>query len=130
MEKIEIQESYEDYLKAIYHIAKCNRGGWVSNSEIANLLNVRPSSVSSMLHKLKKKGLIYWKPRKSLRLSKEGKKIAQNMIKRYNLLKDFFFNILDIKDERLIKDLSCQIEHHITPEVSEALQDLNLKMST
>jgi Mn-dependent DtxR family transcriptional regulator len=51
------------------------------------------------------------------------------MVKKYNLLKEFFFNILGLKDEKLIKDLSCQIEHHITPEVSEALQDLNGKMT-
>ncbi|MGV9206008.1 MAG: metal-dependent transcriptional regulator, partial [Promethearchaeia archaeon] len=106
MESPEIQESYEDYLKAIYLISKNNRGGWVSNSEIAQFLQVKPSSVSSMLHKLKENGLICWKPRKSLRLTKEGKEIAKNMMKRYNLLKEFFFNILSIKDESLIKDLS------------------------
>ncbi|MFO8018760.1 MAG: metal-dependent transcriptional regulator [Promethearchaeia archaeon] len=129
MESNDIHESYEDYLKAIYLISKNNRGGWVSNSEIAQYLDVKPSSVSSMLHKLKDNGLIFWKPRKSLRLTKKGKKIAKNMMKKYNLLKEFFFNILEIKDKALIKDLSCRIEHHLTPEVSEALQNLSPKVS-
>ena len=47
-----MNETYEDYLKAIYIISKSNKGGWVSNSEIASFLNVKPSSVTDMLYKL------------------------------------------------------------------------------
>ena len=36
----EIKESYEDYLKAILKISKRKKGGWVSNSEIAEFLMV------------------------------------------------------------------------------------------
>ena len=46
----EIHESYEDYLKAIYLVSKGNKGGWTSNSEISNFLNVKPSSVTNMLY--------------------------------------------------------------------------------
>jgi DtxR family Mn-dependent transcriptional regulator len=123
----EIHESYEDYLKAIYLIAKNNKGGWTSNSEISSFLNVRPSSVTNMLYKLKEKGLITWRPRKSLRLTKKGKEIALNIIKSYNCLHKFFVNVLKLKNEKTVKKLSCEIEHHLNNEVTNALEDFLLE---
>ena len=123
----EIQESYEDYLKAIYLISKGNKGGWTSNSEIANFLNVKPSSVTNMLYKLKENGLISWKPRKSLRLTKNGKGIALNILKNYNCLHSFFANVLKLKNRSIVDKLSCEIEHHLNPEVTNALENLILE---
>lgn len=124
----ELEESQEDYLKAIYLISRTNRGGWVSNSEIADMLNVKPSSVTNMLYKLKNLGLIDWEPRKSMRLTKKGKKIAKIILKRYEVLKDFFTNVLKLNDDDSINDICCKIEHHLTSEVSEALYNLNLNV--
>ncbi|MFX1365391.1 MAG: metal-dependent transcriptional regulator [Promethearchaeota archaeon] len=123
----EIHESYEDYLKAIYFISKTNKGGWITNSEISNFLKVRPSSVTSMLYKLKKNRLITWKPRKALRLTKKGKEIAINIIENYNCLQNFFVNVLKLKNKAIIDKLSCEIEHHLNPEVTNALNDFILK---
>ncbi|MFX1313096.1 MAG: metal-dependent transcriptional regulator [Promethearchaeota archaeon] len=122
----EIHESYENYLKAIYLISKNNKGGWTSNSEISNFLNIKPSSVTNMLYNLKEKGLITWKPRKSLRLTKKGKEIGLNIIKNYNCLFKFFLNVLKLKDKSIVHKLSCEIEHHLNPEVTEALENLVL----
>lgn len=122
----ELNESYEDYLKAIYSISKTNRGGWVSNSEIAKWMKVRPSSVTDMLYKLREKDLVDWKPRKALRLTQKGKEVAKYTIERYKSLRGFFVNVLKMKDDSLIKDLCCKIEHHLTPEISEALENLSV----
>ena len=119
-----LNESYEDYLKAIYLISKENKGGWVSNSEISNFLNIKPASVSGMLHKLKNNGFITWKPRYSIRLNQTGKNIAKQLIKNSNKLREFFTGILKLNDKELIDKLCCGIEHHITPEVTKALDNL------
>ena len=123
----EIQESYEDYLKAIYLISKGNKGGWASNSEIANFLKIQPSSVTNMLYKLKRSGLITWKPRRALRLTKSGKEIALNILKNYNCLHNFFANVLKLKNKSIVEKLSCEIEHHLNPEVTNALENLILE---
>ncbi|MFX1392977.1 MAG: metal-dependent transcriptional regulator [Promethearchaeota archaeon] len=120
-----LNESYEDYLKAIYLISKDNKGGWVSNSEISNFLSITPASVSEMLHKLKNKGFISWKPRSSIRLTTQGKNIAIQMITNYKNLREFFIKILKINDKGLIDELCCGIEHHITPEIVKALKNLS-----
>ncbi|MFX0036575.1 MAG: metal-dependent transcriptional regulator [Candidatus Hermodarchaeota archaeon] len=122
-----VHESYENYLKAIYLISKTNKGGWVSNSGISDFLQVKPPSVTNMLYKLKAEELIDWKPRKSLRLTKKGKKIAQDIFRSYKNLCDFFRNVLKLENNNLVKKLSCEIEHHLTPEVSHALKELLLE---
>jgi len=128
MEKVseKLPESQEDYLKAIYLISKRNHGGWVSNSEIAELLNVKPSSVTNMLYKLADLGLIDWKPRKSMRLTPKGKQIGKKILRRYKVLKDFFLNVLNLSEEDVsIEEICCKIEHHLNNEVSKALYNLN-----
>ncbi|TXT64214.1 MAG: Transcriptional regulator MntR [Promethearchaeota archaeon] len=124
----ELEESHEDYLKVIYLISKTNRGGWVSNSEISDMLEVQPSSVTNMLYKLRDFKLIDWEPRKSMRLTKKGKEIAKIILKRYEVLKDFFINVLNLNENDMIDEICCKIEHHLTNEVSEALYNLSLSI--
>lgn len=120
-----MNESYENYLKTIYLISKKKKGGWVSNSEISDFLQIKPPSVTNMLYKLRKLKLINWGPRKSLRLTSKGKFIALQMIESYNCLRKFFINILNLKDDSRLRQMCCEIEHHITPEITEALNNLS-----
>ena len=119
----EIPESYQRYLDEIYNISRKKKGGWVTNKEIAESLKIEPPSVSGMLEKLKKKGLIKWEPRKSIRLTEKGKKIAKQLDESHSLLHQFFAKVLKIEDNDVIEDLSCEIEHHITPDVKNSLKE-------
>ena len=123
----DIPESYQRYLDEIYSITfKKKKGGWVSNKEIADALSVKPASVSGMLEKLKGRGLIQWEQRKSIRLTKQGKKIAEHLSNVHSSLNDFFEKVLKLEDKELVNNLSCQIEHHITEKVKDSL-DIFLK---
>ena len=120
----EVPESYQRYLDEIYTITyKKKKGGWVSNKEIAEALSVKPASVSGMLEKLEKQGFIEWSPRKHIRLTDKGKRIAIQLNEIHDLLRQFFTKVLKIMDEDVVDDLSCQIEHHITADVKEALKN-------
>ena len=118
----DIPESYQRYLDEIHNISRRKKGGWVTNKEIAENLHVEPASVSGMLEKLKNRGLIRWEPRKSIRLTEEGKKIARQLSEIHNLLYQFFSKVLKIKDQTIIENLSCEIEHHITRDVKTSLE--------
>ncbi|MHA1803938.1 MAG: metal-dependent transcriptional regulator [Promethearchaeota archaeon] len=122
-EETDVPESYQKYLDGIYLISRKNKGGWVSNKEIANYLKVEPASVSGMLEKLKKQGFINWEPRKSIRLTKKGKQVARQLSEVHKLLSIFFKKVLKVQDEKLIEKLSCDIEHHITADVAISLRD-------
>lgn len=77
-----------------------------------------------MLHMLKSHGFIQWKPRCAIRLTAKGKLIAEQINTNYLKLKEFFKKILKLEDNELIEKLCCGIEHHITPEVVKALDNL------
>ena len=119
----DIPESYQRYLDEIHSISRNKKGGWVSNKEIAEKLQVEPASVSGMLEKLKKKGLIKWEPRKAIRLTEKGKKIATQLDETHALLHLFFSKVLKIEDQDAIENLSCDIEHHITQNVKKSLEE-------
>ena len=119
----EIPESYQRYIDEIYNISRKKKGGWVTNKEIAESLKIEPPSVSGMLEKLKKKGLIKWEPRKSIRLTEKGKKIAKQLDETHSLLYQFFAKVLKIEDKDVIENLSCEIEHHITHDVKNSLEE-------
>ena len=123
----EIPESYQRYLDTIFNISKKKKGGWVINKEIADNLQVEPASVSGMLEKLKKKRLINWEPRKSIRLTDKGKKYALQLEETHSLLRTFFKDILKIDDDEIVEKVSCEIEHHITREVKDSFRDFILK---
>ncbi|MHA1257451.1 MAG: metal-dependent transcriptional regulator [Promethearchaeota archaeon] len=118
-----IPESYQRYLDEIYTISRQKKGGWVSNKELAENLNVKPASVTGMLKNLKESNLIKWETRKSIRLTDKGKKIALQLNKTHSLLRDFFEKVLKIKDDDLIEKLACEIEHHITHDVQDSLKN-------
>ena len=119
----DVPETYQRYLCEIYAVSLNKKGGWVNNKEIAEKLNVNPASVSGILYKLKKNNLIVWKPRSPIRLTKEGKQIAKHLSETKALLETFFKKVLKIKDIKLIKELSCEMEHHISIEVKTKFQE-------
>lgn len=123
----EIPESYQRYLDIIFNISKKKKGGWVTNKEIAENLQVEPASVSGMLEKLKKAQLIKWEPRKAIRLTDKGKKYAIQLEETHSLLRTFFKDILKIDDKEVVEKLSCEIEHHITQEVKDSFRNFVLK---
>ncbi|MFX0010293.1 MAG: metal-dependent transcriptional regulator [Candidatus Hermodarchaeota archaeon] len=123
----EVPESYQRYLDIIFIISKKKKGGWVTNKEISENLQVEPASVSGMLKKLKKKHLIKWEPRKSIRLTEKGKRYALQLEETHDLLRIFFKDILKIDDEEIVEKISCEIEHHITQDVKTSLRDFILK---
>ncbi len=119
----DIPESYQRYLDEIHIISRKKKGGWVTNKEIAERLQIEPPSVTGMLEKLKNKGLIKWEPRKAIRLTDKGKEIAMQLSEIHSLLYQFFAKILKIQDKGVIDNLSCEIEHHITADVKESLEE-------
>ena len=79
--------SKEDYLKNIYHISE--EGGKVNTGNLAAALSISPASVSEMVNKLSKEGLIDNKPYHGFELTTGGRKISLNLIRKHRLLEVF-----------------------------------------
>jgi DtxR family transcriptional regulator, Mn-dependent transcriptional regulator len=110
-------EHVEMYLKAIWHIHE--RKEKVKVSSIAKILNVRQPSVVQMLHKLNDANLVkYVKGNAVMKLTTEGEKIGEQMIRNTRLLEVMMKEALKIEvDEEMV----CGIEHHMKEIFTDAL---------
>lgn len=125
MKITDLCKSQEDYIKVISRISGSNHAGWVSNSEIADELRVKPSSVTNMLYKLKELGVITWTPRKAIRLTEKGREVAEMLNDRYKTLLKFFSNLFDTSNYKIMKTFCCEIEHNIPQEIYEEMIRIN-----
>jgi DtxR family Mn-dependent transcriptional regulator len=110
-------EHVEMYLKAIWHIRE--RKEKVKVSSIAKILNVRQPSVVQMLHKLNDANLVkYVKGNAVMKLTTQGEKIGERMIRNTRLLEVMMNEALKIEiDEEMV----CGIEHHMKEIFTDAL---------
>ncbi|HEY6949434.1 MAG TPA: metal-dependent transcriptional regulator [Nitrososphaeraceae archaeon] len=110
-------EHVEMYLKAIWHMRE--RKEKVKVSSIAKNLNVRQPSVVQMLHKLNDANLVkYSKGNAVMKLTTEGERIGERMIRNTRLLEVMMKEALKIEiDEEMV----CGIEHHMKEIFTDAL---------
>ena len=101
----------ENYLKALYQLnfeREVNQDA--GTTELASLLNIKPASVNDMVKKLKEKGFIDNKKYGKISLTKKGKKIALNIIRKHRLWETFLYEKLDFTWSE-VHEVAEQLEH-------------------
>ena len=114
----ELTSSLEDYLETIYLIISEKEA--VRPKDIAKRLNVSNASVTGALKTLSDKGMINYAPYDAITLTNEGRMEAMDVLRRHELLHDFFTNVLGVSKEEADK-AACAMEHGISPEVLDKL---------
>lgn len=112
MSKI-LTESREDYLEAIAELIAVN--GHAHTKEIARKLNVKMPSVTSALHQLQEMGYIIYNSHYPVILTASGKALADSVIRRHQVLKKFFSDILGLNPDKA-SETACRIEHSVDEE--------------
>jgi DtxR family Mn-dependent transcriptional regulator len=115
----DLSPSMEDYLEAISVLK--SRQGFARVSEIGIMLKVKLPSVTGALNHLSSKGLVVHERYGYADLTKKGKKAADDIKKRHDMVLKFLTNILKIKKDIAEKD-ACKIEHSISPQTSDRLR--------
>ena len=103
--------SLEDYLEVISNYTEVNKN--IRAIDISKELNVSRASVTEALKKLSQKGYVNYGRYDVLSLTESGKKIAQIVVSKHNILKSFFENVLGLSEDEASKN-ACKIEHVIT----------------
>ncbi|NMA42305.1 MAG: metal-dependent transcriptional regulator [Oligosphaeraceae bacterium] len=111
MRNLKISSSLEDYLEAIAEIIESEKHA--HSKEIAEKLKVSTPSVSHALQALAARGLIRYQPHAPVTLTRRGKKLADAIRHRHQVMKCFFANILKLSDEEA-DDFACKTEHILT----------------
>lgn len=114
----ELTHSAAHYLMAVYDLL--NEKGYARAADVAKGLGIARSSASMGVHLLIDKQLIREDVNKFLKLTAEGKKLAEEIIGKKVILKRFFQDILKVKPYQAEVD-TCKIEHLISSETGGAL---------
>jgi DtxR family Mn-dependent transcriptional regulator len=94
----------ENYLKAIYHLSNGGKHS-VSTNSISDALKTKPASVSDMIRKLARKGVIKYEKYHGVHISDDGIKEALAIIRKHRLVEKLRFNW----DE--VHEIAEQLEH-------------------
>ena len=109
-------ESTEMYLKVIYEVWE--EGSKCRVTQISEKLHIAPPSVTEMLEKLAKSGLITHKKYGTVALTKKGRRHAMKIVRRYRLIQRFLHDFLKVSDPN---DSACKMEHALDEEVDRRI---------
>ncbi|GAB6936113.1 transcriptional regulator MntR [Calditerricola yamamurae] len=102
--------SMEDYLERIYRLIE--EKGYARVSDIAEALEVHPSSVTKMVQKLDQRKYLVYEKYRGLVLTPKGRKIGKRLVDRHALLEEFL-RIIGVNEDQIYADVEG-IEHHLS----------------
>lgn len=111
----------EDYLERIY--ALIEEKGYARVSDIAEALQVRPSTVTRMVQKLDEQNLLEYEKYRGLSLTQEGERVGRSIHKRHKAL-EAFLHLLGIHDQKTVQEDVEGLEHHLSSQTLERLTQL------
>jgi DtxR family Mn-dependent transcriptional regulator len=116
-----VSHALEDYLKAIYQLSEETKP--VIAARIAGETGVSPSTVFATLRRLAKEGYVTINRRKEIHLTSNGKKVAENIVRRHFLTERFLTDLLGLDWVKAHQE-AHRLEHAISQEVEERLAKL------
>jgi len=114
----DVTVAVQDYAKAIYTLE--SRDGSASTTGLAELLEVRPASVSGMLRKLVELDLVEHEPYHGVRLTERGRQVALEVIRHHRLLELFLVESLGMSWDE-VHDEAEVLEHALSEELEELI---------
>lgn len=117
-ETLKVTAVLEDYLEAIFHLSRFEEGA--RSRDIAEALHVHKSTVTSALRALKQMRLIHYSPYGSATLTAEGDRLARDVVRRHETLREFFTEILGV-DAKMAEEAACGMEHAMPREIVDRL---------
>jgi DtxR family Mn-dependent transcriptional regulator len=111
-------ETLERYVEAVRDLQ-----GWrrrARTKDIARKLKVKEASVTEMLRRLKKRGLVEYEPYRGAALTRKGNRLAGELTRKHNTLAEFL-KVLGVNEKTAEAD-ACRIEHIVDQKTMEKLR--------
>src|SRR5216684_1842169 len=113
--------SQEDYLKALYLLRGDQRP--VPTRELAQRLGISSPSVSEMVARLTAQGLVEHDKYRGQQLTKEGRKVALELVRHHRLLEMFLVEVLGYTWDE-VHDEAERLEHVISERMEQRIFEL------
>ena len=120
-----ITPSKENYLKVMLELSS-EEG--IRSTDIASALGISKASVSSMMNVLREAGYVTKEKYGAVTLTENGRNVAADIKRRYELLKRFLHNVLGVEAAIAAED-ACRLEHLISPETADQIDRQLEKLS-
>jgi DtxR family Mn-dependent transcriptional regulator len=108
----------ENYVKAIYQLARGEAESAISTGQISAALGVLPGTVTSMLKTLDESNLAKYTPYEGVRLTPSGRGLALRVLRRHRLIEQFLSQTLNLSWDEVHEEAE-----HMEHAVSDALVD-------
>jgi DtxR family Mn-dependent transcriptional regulator len=114
-------QSQEDYLKALYHLHGDTRP--VPTRELAQRLGISSPSVSEMVNRLVAQGLVEHDKYRGQQLTKEGRRVALELVRHHRLLEMFLVQVLGYSWDEVHEEAE-RLEHVISERMEQRIFEL------
>ncbi|MFW9935584.1 MAG: metal-dependent transcriptional regulator [Candidatus Thorarchaeota archaeon] len=111
----------EEYLEAIFRLLQ-NDQEYAKTGELADVLNVKPPSVTQMVQKLAEKKYLKYEKSRGVRLTAKGRRLALDVLRRHRIAERLLVDLLGVSWEEA-HDVACEWEHLLTPELCQNVLD-------
>jgi DtxR family transcriptional regulator, Mn-dependent transcriptional regulator len=116
-----LTRSQQDYLKALYQLHGDQRT--VPTGDLAQRLSISSPSVSEMVAKLSAQGLVEHDRYRGQQLTREGRKVALELVRHHRLLEMFLVQVLGYSWDE-VHDEAERLEHVISERMEARIFEL------
>lgn len=123
---MEISEATENYLETILILSK--KKPELHAVDICDELGYSRPTLSVVLKRMKREGLILVDENNHITLTDEGRTIAEKIYERHNVISKFFMDI-GVEESVALRD-ACKIEHDLSDETFRCIKNYMEKMGS
>src|ERR1700737_382093 len=116
-----LTRAQQDYLKALYQLHGDQRP--VPTRDLAQRLGISSPSVSEMVTRLSAQGLVEHDRYRGQQLTRDGRKVALELVRHHRLLEMFLVQILGYRWDE-VHDEAERLEHVISERMEQRIFDL------
>jgi DtxR family Mn-dependent transcriptional regulator len=108
----------EDYLQVLHYLTR--DGSPVIAARLAERLSVTAPTVTATLQRMERDGLIHHGPRKEILLTDDGRRVAENIVRRHALAERLLTDLLKMPWHESHEE-AHGVEHAMTPNIEARL---------
>jgi DtxR family Mn-dependent transcriptional regulator len=115
-----LSKEAEEYIETIYKLQK--RNGAAKTKELSETMHVVPGSITNTIEHLESHGLVTHEPYRGVKLTRQGEKIALNIIRKHRLAECLLTDVLKA-DWSTVHEDACKLEHALTKNLTDLLDE-------
>jgi DtxR family Mn-dependent transcriptional regulator len=114
-------EKMREYLEVIYYLASRNEP--VISARLAEWMHVTAPTVATMVKEMEKRGFIVRDSRNEIRLTTEGFRLAEAMVRRHRILERFLVDVMGLPWHQIHEE-AVRLEHALSPTMEARIEAL------